>query len=97
VPLRETICGLSAALSVTLSVVVRVPDAVGLNVTLMLQLAPSESMVPQVWVCAKSPAFFPPMLILVMFNVAVPLFFSVKVWALLRMPIGWVEKVRLVL
>jgi len=50
IPLRVTFCGLPAALSVTLSAAVRVPDAVGLNVTLMLQLAPAASELPQVWV-----------------------------------------------
>ena len=40
-PLRGTICGLPGALSVMLSAAERVPDAVGLNVTLMLQLAPA--------------------------------------------------------
>jgi hypothetical protein len=40
-PLRGTICGLPGALSVMLSTAERVPDAVGLNVTLMLQIAPA--------------------------------------------------------
>ena len=50
IPLSVTFWGLPAALSVTLSAAVRVPDAVGLNVTLMLHLAPSASELPQVWV-----------------------------------------------
>src|SRR6202142_3555752 len=49
-PLRETVCGLSVALSVTLTTAVRVPDAEGLNVTLMLQFAPSANEVPQLGV-----------------------------------------------
>jgi len=48
IPDRLTFCGLPEALSVTLSIAVRVPDAVGLNVTLMLQLAPAPSELPQV-------------------------------------------------
>ena len=48
IPARLTFCGLPAALSVTLSIAVRVPDALGLNVTLMLQLAPTASELPQV-------------------------------------------------
>ena len=48
IPVRLTFCGLPAALSVTLSIAVRVPDAVGLNSTLMLQLAPAASELPQV-------------------------------------------------
>ena len=48
IPLRLTFCGLPAALSLTLSTAVRVPDAVGLNVTLIAQLAPAASELPQV-------------------------------------------------
>jgi len=48
IPLRLTFCGLPAALSLTLSVALRVPDAVGLNVTVMLQLAPAANELPQV-------------------------------------------------
>ena len=48
IPARLTFCGLPAALSETLSIAVRVPDAVGLNVTVMLQLAPTASELPQV-------------------------------------------------
>ena len=48
VPLRLTSCELPAALSVTLSAAVRVPLAVGLKVTLMLQLAPTANEPAQV-------------------------------------------------
>ena len=47
-PLSVTFCGLPAALSVMLNAAVRVPDAVGLNLTLILQLAPAANEVPQV-------------------------------------------------
>src|SRR5438552_1905593 len=50
-----TVCGLSLALSVMVIVPVRVPVAVGVKVTLMLQLAPAATDVPQVLVCMKSP------------------------------------------
>ena len=49
IPLRVTFCGLPAALSLMLSAAVRVPLAVGLKVTLMLQLAPAANEPPQVW------------------------------------------------
>jgi hypothetical protein len=49
-PVRLTFCGLPAALSVMLSAAVRVPDAVGLNLTLMVQLAAAANEPPQVWV-----------------------------------------------
>ena len=48
VPLSATVCGLPAALSLMLRDAVRVPDAVGLNVTLMLQLALAASELPHV-------------------------------------------------
>ena len=48
IPLRLTFCGLPAALSPTLSAALRVPDPVGLNVTVMLQLAPAANELPQV-------------------------------------------------
>lgn len=48
IPLNVTFCGLPAALSLMFSAAVRVPDAVGLNVTLMLHLAPPASELPHV-------------------------------------------------
>ena len=48
IPDNATFCGLPAALSVMLSAAVRVPLDVGLKVTLMLQLAPAASEMPQV-------------------------------------------------
>ena len=46
-PLSATFCGLPEALSLMLSAAKRVPDAVGLNLTLILQLAPAANEVPQ--------------------------------------------------
>jgi len=43
VPLSETVCGLPDALSVTLKAALRVPLAVGLKVTLIVQLALAAS------------------------------------------------------
>jgi hypothetical protein len=94
VPLRETICGLPGALSVMLSAAVRVPDAVGLNLTLMLQLAPAGSELPQVWVCTKSPALVPVIAMLLMVKLAVPVLLSVTIFGALVVPINWAEKVR---
>jgi hypothetical protein len=48
IPVRLTFCGLPAALSVTLSAAVRVPLAVGPNVTLIVQLPPAANELPQV-------------------------------------------------
>ena len=55
VPVRLTVCGLPAALSVIDNVPVRVPLCVGLKVTLMVQLASAARLEPQVFVRLKSP------------------------------------------
>lgn len=71
-------CGLPAALSVMVTAPVRVPVAVGVNVTLMVQLpllAATE--LPQLLLCAKSPLFAPVTPMFVMLNVAFPVFVSV--------------------
>jgi len=52
VPVRLTICGLPAALSEMLTNAVRVPVAVGVNVTLIVQLPPAASELPQVLISA---------------------------------------------
>ena len=52
IPVSDTECGLPLALSVILNDAVRVPEAVGLKVTLKVQLAPVASEVPHVLVCA---------------------------------------------
>jgi hypothetical protein len=90
VPVRETLCGLPAALSVTVTLAVRVPIAVGLNVTLIVQLAPAArvlGLMGQVVLCAKSPALVPVIPILLMVSAAVPLFVSVTVFGALVVPI----------
>jgi len=55
VPVRETLCGLFEALSVTVSVPVREPLAVDVKVTLTVQLEFAATLAPQLLVCAKSP------------------------------------------
>jgi hypothetical protein len=51
VPSKGTVCGLPAALSMTAIAPLRVPVAVGVNVTLMVQVAPTATKLPQVFVC----------------------------------------------
>src|SRR5207237_3765909 len=75
VPVRLTDCGLPAALSVMVIAPVRVPVAVGVKVTLMAQLAPAATDVPQVLVCTKSPLAT----MLVTLSAAVPVLVSVTV------------------
>jgi hypothetical protein len=50
VPLKVSVCGLPAALSATLRAPVRVPLAVGVKGTLMVQLFPAARLVPQLFV-----------------------------------------------
>ena len=77
VPLSGAVCGLPGALSAMESAAVRKPDAEGVNVTLMLQLAPAARLVPQVVVRAKFAALVPVIVMLVMVMLAVPVFVSV--------------------
>ena len=78
-PVRLTICGLPVALSVTVIVPGWLPVAVGVNVTLRVQLAPAATELPQVLVCVYGALAA----MLVMFNNAVPVFVSVTVCAVL--------------
>lgn len=67
VPLSVTVCVVGFAVSVKVRVAPRTPVAVGLNVTLTVQLEPPVRVagsVPQLLVCAKSVAFAPPIAIL---------------------------------
>jgi hypothetical protein len=55
VPVKLAVCGLLLALSVTVRVAVRVPEATGEKVTLILQLVPAASEVPQLSFSVNSP------------------------------------------
>src|SRR6266478_3608718 len=55
VPVSETVCGLFEALSVIVSAPVREPLAVGVKITLTVQLELAATLVPQLLLCAKSP------------------------------------------
>jgi len=82
VPVRLTVCGEFEAWSVIKIEPVRVPDAVGVNVTVSVQLAPGPSDAPQLFVCAKSPVAAP------MESVVdtVPVFLTDTVWLILVVP-----------
>ena len=82
VPLKLAVCGLPVALSATLRVPLRVPVAVGLNVTLMAQLALAarvEGLKGQLLVWAKSPLLVPVMLMLAIVSAELPLLVRVTV------------------
>jgi len=86
VPVRLTACGLPLALSAIVRVPLRAPLALGANVTLIAQLAPAPSDVPQLLVCAKSPAFVPLITMLPIESAAPPVFESVTPLAALVVP-----------
>ena len=71
--MRLTVWVVGLALSVMVKVPVLVPAAVGLKVTLRVQLAPAATLEPQVLVWEKSPL----VLMLLMLRVALPVFLSV--------------------
>lgn len=89
VPLSATLCGLPAALSLTEMLALRDPVAEGVKVTLIVQFAPAVSvlgLMGQVFDWAKSSAFVPVTVMLVMINAAVPLLVSVTDLAALVVP-----------
>src|SRR5438105_12890986 len=76
-PESATLCGLPAASSVTVSVPLRGPVAVGENVIVTLQLAPAASVAGasgHAVLCAKSAAFAPPSAIELIVSGAFPVF-----------------------
>jgi len=73
-PFTVSCCGLPGALSETLTVALRGPEAVGKNVRLMLQLEPGASVLPQLLVWVKSLELVPDSAILLMVSGAFPVF-----------------------
>ena len=59
VPVRATVCGLLGSLSVMTREADSAPIVEGEKVTLMVQVPPAATEVPQVLVCETSPAFDP--------------------------------------
>ena len=80
VPARLTVCVVGLALSVTVSVAVRVPAAVGVKRMVAVQLAPAASVEPQPLVTANSVALVPlEMIEVILSDEAALVFFSVTV------------------
>src|SRR5204862_3254271 len=98
VPVPDTpeVWGLLLALSVTVSVPLRDPAAVGVKVTLIVQFPPAATLDPQLLVCPKSPGLVPVKAMLVMLNVAPLGFESVTACAALVAPTFWLLKVSVV-
>ena len=82
IPVSDKLCGLPEALSVTVTEPDRVPTAVGVKVTLIVQLAPAASAVPHVFVWAKLPV----LVIAEIVSGALPVFESVALWTALVVP-----------
>ena len=80
VPVRLSWCGLPDASSVTLTLAVRVPEALGVNVAAMVQEAPAASVLGlsgQVVVRAKSVGLAPVMDMLLIVSGPLPVFLRV--------------------
>jgi hypothetical protein len=84
VPDKLATRGLLSALSVTVSVPILLPVAEDLKATLMLQVPPAGTLVPQVLVSSKSPAAA----MLVISTVVPKLLVNVTNWAVLVVPAG---------
>jgi hypothetical protein len=79
VPVRLALWGLPLALSAMLTEAARLPLADGVKVTLMVQLAPAATELPQVLVWAKSLALVPVIVRLVILKLALPVLVRVRV------------------
>lgn len=82
VPLRTTVCGPPAALSLMTKSPLVLPVTEGLKVTLMVQFAPAATLDPQPLVCAKSAVG----VMLLMVKAALPLLARVIACAELVVP-----------
>jgi hypothetical protein len=96
VPVRLTVWVAGLALSVTVKVALCEPLAVGVKVTLKVQLPPAATVAPQLLVCAKSLLFVPVMVTLVTLSLALPVLHSIMVSAALVVPFAWLPNQRLV-
>jgi hypothetical protein len=95
VPVRLTVCVVPPPLSLTVTAASRVPAAVGVKVTVIVQCAPAATLVPQMFVWLKSCALKPVTVMLLIVNAVVPTFAKVMTCAPLGAPTSWLPKVRL--
>jgi len=96
IPERAIVWGLPGALSVMVTVAVRVPAAVGLKATLIVHSAPAATAEPQLFDVEKSPAFEPEIAILVRLKLAFPELARVRVCAGVPVPTPSLTNERLV-
>ena len=82
----------------TFTEAVRLPVAAGVKIRLMLQLelAANVALLPgQVFVCAKSPLFVPPITMLVIVSGALPVFVRLTNCAELLVVMSWLPTLKL--
>jgi len=91
-PVKLTVWGLLAALSVKVKVAVRLPAMVGVKVTLTVQLLSAATELPQVLVSSKSPASVPVMAMLLRASAALPELLRVTDCAEPVVPTPWLPK-----
>src|SRR5581483_4069734 len=96
VPVRLTNCGLPPPLSAIETEALRAPIAVGVKVTVIVQLPPPTTLVPQVLVCMKSPGLVPVRVIPVIVRVCAPTLVRVTVCGALVVPTVTVPNGRMV-
>jgi hypothetical protein len=94
VPLSDTDCEVAGAATVTANVDVFTPAAVGVNVTLMVQVAPAAKLAGQVLVWANCPRTLPPVtaMVLIVSGATDPVFVTVTTLAGLVVLTVWVPK-----
>jgi hypothetical protein len=87
-PLRLTVCGLLAALSIIERVAVRLPVAEGVKVTLTAQVALGISVAPEQVsaLLANAPAFVPLIVTVEIVRLTLPVLVTVSAWAALVVP-----------
>lgn len=95
-PVSASVCGLPAALSAMLRLAVRLPEPVGMKVTLIVQELPAEMLEVQVFDWEKSVVFVPVIVMPVTLRASLPVFLSVTVCGALAVFRIWLAKVRLV-
>ena len=98
VPTRLRLCGVSAALSATVTEAVRLPAAAGVKIRLMVQLAfaANVALLPgQLFVCVKSPLFVPPIPMLEIVSGALPVFVRLTNCAKLFVVTSWLPTLKL--
>jgi hypothetical protein len=95
VPVRLTVCGVVAALLEILRVPLRVSAAVGVKVTLTVQLAPAATELPQLLDSVKSLALVPVTARFVILTEELPVLARVTDCGLLDRSRGWLPKFRL--